>query len=422
MNTIKKIGVILLCAIVPAIIYSQIPRADEQTKPIEETKVILVNQDEGVTIDGVHHNFSQNLIDVFIEESDFDAVTTNYTDAMSKLENNEVMYIIVFEAQFSKKVNNYDTENPEAGVVQYYYNHTYNNNDGKNVDIENNRSRIFTLLQDELSQVYMKTIVAELNDSKNMLAEDIQSDIELVDDIKETSSTNSSSIENQIASNNEFVSELDNNMGEKISEVNSAISEAKDVAGEIIDTAESGNASIEEGKALQESMETTVEANYLAGYDKYKEITDIVSGDNGVVNKTISDYIPVYTLYDNQSQENLKVLESINAIDQEVPSMQCGTAYIAGNYGALRTYLSNLTMKEVNSTTKELEEVALFGADEIEQIIVDSQTACKQVYTMTRAETNSTVNASGIELLYAEIIEESEGKLEYYRNKEGLIV
>ncbi|MFV0480254.1 MAG: hypothetical protein ACK5LZ_06785, partial [Anaerorhabdus sp.] len=40
----------------------------------------------------------------------------------------------------------------------------------------------------------------------------------------------------------------------------------------------------------------------------------------------------------------------------------------------------------------------------------------------TRAETNSTVNASGIELLYAEIIEESEGKLEYYRNKEGLIV
>lgn len=413
-KTIQRILIVLLCTMIPTFLYLKTPSFEGQSKNLSETKVVVVNEDAGITIDDEQYNFAQVLIDKLISESEFDMSTSNFADAFNALEKGDVKYVIVFDSEFSNSVNSFDDINQVSAQVKYYYNHTYDTSVKGNVESENERNKIFETLQNEISITYNKTIVNKVEDSKEMLRNDIDNDIDLVEDIRTTSENNTTSLLSDIDVANQHISGFKNEMGEKISMIDKNVDNAKETETVIVDTATENKQLNEDDIIFYDSFQSGIENSYNMNLAEFLEYSELLVGDNGVAPYIVDDAIPVYINYNQQYESNINMLSSLITYDELDLGNVCKVGY---DYTNLKTKLTNLEINYVDTNTKEVKTSKLFTVSEVNQLIEDSFNACSDNSSRIQSEFNigsgealNSLYISNKSILFNEIKEESNSK------------
>lgn len=426
---IHRLLIVLLCTLIPTFLYIKTPSLEGQSKGLSETKVVMVNEDMGITIDDQPYNFAQVLIEKLIRESSFDMSTSNFADAFNALERGDVKYVIVFDSEFSKSVNSFDDVNQISAKVKYYYNHTYDTSVQGNIDSENERNKIFDILQNEISTVYNKTIVNKVEESKEMLRNDISNDIDLVEEIRTTSEDNTSSLQSDISAANQHISGFNNEMGDKISKIDENVSNAKETEAVIIDKSNENKQINENDIVFYDSFKTGIEDNYNMNLSEFLEYSELLVGDNGVAPYIVDDAIPVYIKYSEQYEININMLSSLITYDELDLGNLCSVGY---DYTDLKTRLANLEISYVDTITKEISTSKLLTKSEIDELIEEAYNTCSEKsslwqtdYNIGTSESLNNLFVSNKNILLNEIKEESNSKsinITTFQNSNAVVV
>lgn len=400
MKFIKSLIIALLCVLTPVFLYVITPEIESESIDLINTKVAIVNDDEGIYKGEEYYNFASNMINRFMKETEFNTITTSSSDAFNMLEDGDLMYVIVFDKEFSKNVDGFKLDNPTQGTVQYYYNHTYNSADG-NIISENERDSAFAQLQKELSTVYTKTIVSELQSSKDMLTEDIEEDVNLVAEIKTTSENNTSVLNEKIESNSDLLTTFENTMDDNISTVNESIDQSNTDVRELILQAQASITNANSTTETELSNRENIKSILTANKSKYEKSSDLMLGEEGLTTVLTQYYIPALDSYDRQYSGNSKVISSVVA-DLPLLDNVCNDIETSNDYLALTKYMKELKLSKYDRATQSLVEVDVFTDTEIETIISDAYTACSQSKTNDIIEYNLG-NTDNLNILYNNI-------------------
>ncbi|MFV0382123.1 MAG: hypothetical protein ACK5KR_07895 [Breznakia sp.] len=377
---IYKIVIMIVCVAVPIFLYLQTPDLQSEGKELAETTVILVNEDEGIKVEDRQYNFGQILTESFVKKSEFNAKNNNFADAFNALENGSAMYVIVFDRDFSKAINSYDSTNQIKGKVEYYYNHTYDTSLNGNVQSENERNRIFEELQNEISSVYTKTIVSKVEETKEMLRKDIDSDIALSDGIKKTSVQNTANIAGAINSANQHISGFKNEMAEKIAIVDENIKNSKEMESGIVKKAKENELLVNSSEDFHEVFKTGIEQNYSTNKDDYIMSRDLFMGENGIHSYITKTVLPIYAQYDMQYKHNIGQFLNIIDIDEKGFMNIALDVYEESNYTELKEYLKSMQISALDVETKKINKIALFTEAEVNEIVTNAYTNAADVY------------------------------------------
>lgn len=399
MKFIRNLIIAAVCICTPLLLYIATPDVEQEVIDLSNTKVALVNQDEGIYKGEDYQNYSSNLINKFLKESQFNAITTNYADASTMLDDGDLMYVIVFEKDFSRNIDNFDSKQPSQGTVTYYYNHTYNAANG-NVIAENERDKVFADLQNELSTVYTKTIISELQSSKDMLTEDIETDIELTEDIKATTDGNTASLNEQISSSNELISSFKNDMGKNIDVVNDSIVDTDTEVKDLIKDAQTNRKNLEKAIADENSNNETQQQNLESSKGKFTETSDLLVDEEGVLTQLLDYYVPSLKLYDKRNEDNLNSLLSIKDLDTITSGSVCSMVSEDNSESleVLESHLLSIQYQQYNSDSGALEARNLYTAEQVDALILQAQEACVSVYA-DGLDTTSLQNTANLDIL-----------------------
>ncbi len=390
-----QVIIVSICILVPVFLYSQTPSVESQKKEMANTSVILVNEDEGIVIDEEQHNFGQTLVDNFIKESEFNAKTSNFADAYNALESGEAKYVVVVNRDFSKAVNSYDSTQVQ-GKVQYYYNHSYDTSVEGNVESENERTRIFNVLQNDLSQVYIKSIVSDVEQTKTMLKDDVESDIELAEGVRITVESNADRLERELASANQLMSNFNNQMGENISVVDGNIVVSKETETQVVNQATENETLVTSSIDFHENFKTGIEDNYASNKEAYLSYSQLLVGDEGIHPYITGVILPTYENYNQEYQNNINLLSSLINLDSQNFGSVSLDVNIVNDYSNVVSYLQGLTASYLNVETNELTTIQLFTDEEINNFIQVAYNEALPIY-QANAEAYNLGSSSNLE-------------------------
>lgn len=410
-KTLHRILIVSLCTLIPTMLYLKTPSIEDQSIKLNDTRVVIVNEDEGVLINGQPYNFAQAMIDNLIKESEFDVSSENFADAFSLLEKGKVKYIILFDAKFSESINSFDRVNQVKGKVSYYYNHTYDTSVNGNIESENERNAMFELLQNDISTVYNKTIISKVEESKEMLRDDIDSDVELSEEIRNTSEDNSKALTSEIDASNKHISGFKNEMGEKITLIDGNIKDSTEIENVIINSAIENGDNIEGSIIFYDGVRTNVENTYNNSLEEYLKYSNLLVGEDGVATYITNESLPVYAKYDQQYKSNLSILNSIISYDESEIGSICNSD---SDHTELKNRVTNLKVNYVDKSTKELKQESLFSTTEAEELFVNISNSCSEKFDIKSTEYNigstdalNKLYVSNKNILLTEIIEEA---------------
>lgn len=443
MNKFLKITFSVVSTIIILVLFSTTPISNRSVKENSDIKVVIVNEDQGVEIDGELHILSQPLINSLVNDSEFDVSVMNYADAFEKLENNELMYIIIFDREFSNNINSFKTLDPNQGLVTYYYNQSYNESTNDDLKAEQARSEMFAEITNKITIAYNKTVINEIEESKQTLRENLNDNISDVSEAEIAVYTSNTKLTNTVTESNSFITGFDSQMNEKIGNLADASYSSQEFERSSIELyntqAQASSDNIDNFTIIASSSENSINQNK----DNFVEFSNTYVSNDGYLsllkNKYASTYNAFGTMYSNTTQEINNIIDVNNTKKYNQEFNICTDSELLNNI------IQELQEIEVDyipaeydvSNTDVLPKVGLLNEEQIESIKNNATMLCNdgEIAAYENVASNDNMNelyTQFVENMHTDINKELENiahineldelNIETYLNNELLIL